>query len=278
MEQRLILRGFASGALGGLLAFALARVLAEPLMQRAIDYEDGRAAADGALRRSAGLAAAAADPELFSRGAQRNVGLGVGLVLFGIAMGGLLAVAYVLVARGMRPSARPRAVSLAIAGAGFAALFLLPFLKYPADPPGIEHAESIHTRGLLYLAMVAVSLVSVLAAALAARRLQRRLGAWNTTLVTLVAVAAWMAIVMAILPSLQPLQPLRDRSGTIVYPGFPADLLYQFRLYAVLAQLVLWGAIGVAFGALAERLVRETGRGAAVDPRLKGEVNVVISQ
>jgi hypothetical protein len=276
MEQRFILRGFASGALGGLLAFAVARVLAEPLMQRAIDYENGRAAAEGALRRAAGLAAAAAEPEVFSRRVQSNAGLGMGMVLFGVAMGGFIAVAYVLVTRGVRPSARPRSVSLAIAAAGFAGVFLLPFLKYPADPPGIEHAESVETRGLLYLAMVAISLASVLAAALAARRLQPRLGAWNGTLVALGAFAAWMAIVMAILPSLQPLQPLRDQSGRIVYPGFPADLLYQFRLYAVLAQAILWGAVGVAFGALAERLVCETGA-AGVDPR-KGEVNAVTSQ
>jgi hypothetical protein len=277
MEQRFIVRGFASGALGGLLAFAVARVLAEPLMQRAIDYENGRAATEGALRRAAGLAAAAAEPEVFSRGVQGNAGLGVGMLLLGVAMGGFMAVAYVLVTRGMRPSARPRSVALAIAAAGFAGVFLLPFLKYPADPPGIAHAESIGTRGPLHLAMVAISLVSVLAAALAARRLQPRLGAWKGTLVALGALAAWMAIVMAILPSLQPLQPLRDRSGTIVYPGFPADLLYQFRLYAVLAQAILWGTVGVAFGALAERLVRETGA-PGVDPRQKGEVNVVTSQ
>jgi hypothetical protein len=277
MQRRFILCGFASGALGGLLAFAFARILAEPLMQRAIDYGNGRDAAEGALRRAGGLAASAVDPELFSRGVQRNVGLGVGMVLLGVAMGGLFAVAYVLVTRGMRASARPRSVSLAIAAAGFAGVVLLPFLKYPADPPGITHAESIHTRGLLYLAMVAISLVSVLAAALAARRLRPRLGAWRTTLVALVALAAWMAIVMAIVPSLQPMQPLRDRSGTIVYPGFPADLLYQFRLYAVLAQAILWGALGVAFGALAERLVRETGA-AGVNPRQKEDVNVVTPQ
>jgi predicted cobalt transporter CbtA len=275
MEQRFILRGFASGALGGLLAFAVARVLAEPLMQRAIDYENGRAAAEGALHRAAGLAAAAAEPEVFSRGVQSNAGLGVSMILFGVAMGGFIAVAYVLVTRGIHPSVRPRSISLAIAAAGFAGFFLLPFLKYPADLPGIERTEPIDTRGLLYLAMVAVSIGSVLAAAFAARRLRPRLGAWQGALVALVALAAWMAIVMTILPSLQPLEPLRDRSGAIVYPAFPGDLLTQFRLYAVLAQAILWGAIGLAFGALAERLVRETRDARDVNPSMKGEVNVV---
>jgi hypothetical protein len=200
----------------------------------------------------------------------------VGMLLFVLAMGGLFAVAYVLVARGMRPRVRPRTLALVIAAAGFAGVFLVPFLKYPADPPGIAHAESIHTRGLLYLAMVAISLVSLVAAALAARRLQPRLGGRNATLAALVALAAWMAIVMAILPSLEPPQPLRDRSGTIVYPGFPGDVLFEFRVYALAGQAILWGTLGLAFGALAERLVRETGA-AGADPRRKGEVNVVTS-
>jgi hypothetical protein len=290
MEQRLVLRGFAAGALGGLLAFAFGRVMAEPLIQRAIDYASGRDAAENALRRAAGLVAAAPDPELFSRTVQRNVGFGVGTVLFGIAMGGLFAVAYVLVTRGMRPTVRPRTVALAIAAAAFAGMFLLPLLKYPPNPPGIGHPDTIRARGLLYLAMVGISVVSVIAAVLAARRLMRRLGAWNATLLAVAGLAVWLAIVMEALPSLGHLhanqaqfgnfanetpQPLRNRSGTIVYAGFPADLLYQFRLYAVIAQLVVWGTIGVAFGALAERLVPEAGRSAAFDPRVKGEVNVL---
>jgi hypothetical protein len=290
MEQRFVLRGFAAGALGGLLAFAFGRVVAEPLIQRAIDYAKGREAAENALRRAAGLAAAAPDPELFSRGLQRNLGFGVGMVLFGIAMGGLLAVAYVLATRGMRPTVRPRTVALAIAAAGFAAVFLLPFLKYPANPPGVGHPDTIHARGSLYLAMVGISVVSVIGAVLAARRLMRRLGSWNATLLAVLGLAVWLAIVMKILPSLGHLhsnqaqfgnlatetpQPLRNRSGTIVSPAFPADVLYQFRLYAVIAQLILWGTIGVAFGALAERLAPQAGRRAAADPRLQGEVTVL---
>ena len=54
-------------------------------------------------------------------------------------------------------------------------------------------------------------------------------------------------------------QPLRDPGGAIVYPGFDADVLYWFRLYAVLAQALLWGVIGVAFGPLAERLLARSG-------------------
>jgi hypothetical protein len=50
--------------------------------------------------------------------------------------------------------------------------------------------------------------------------------------------------------------PLRDARGAIVYPGFPADVLFKFRLYSLIGQLILWGTIGLAFGALVERMLR----------------------
>jgi hypothetical protein len=49
--------------------------------------------------------------------------------------------------------------------------------------------------------------------------------------------------------------PLTGANGTIVFPGFPADLLFSFRLYSIGAQLILWAAIGLVFAPLAERLL-----------------------
>jgi hypothetical protein len=49
--------------------------------------------------------------------------------------------------------------------------------------------------------------------------------------------------------------PLKNAKGVIVYPGFPADVLFNFRLYSIASQLVLWGAIGLIFAPLADRLL-----------------------
>ena len=49
MEKRLILRGFGVGALGGLLAFLFARIMAEPVIQSSINYESGRDAMERIL-------------------------------------------------------------------------------------------------------------------------------------------------------------------------------------------------------------------------------------
>jgi hypothetical protein len=50
----------------------------------------------------------------------------------------------------------------------------------------------------------------------------------------------------------------RDSAGTIVYPGFPADDLYAFRLYAVGAQVILWTTIGLCFAPVAGRILGST--------------------
>jgi predicted cobalt transporter CbtA len=70
---------------------------------------------------------------------------------------------------------------------------------------------------------------------------------------------ATIVVVMVLLPTVDETpQPLRDASGAIIYPGFPADVLYEFRLLSLATQLVLWVTIGLVFASLAERLVADT--------------------
>lgn len=49
--------------------------------------------------------------------------------------------------------------SLSLAAALFAGAALLPFLKYPANPPGIGEPSTIGSRTSSYLAMVVLSLL-----------------------------------------------------------------------------------------------------------------------
>ncbi|HVV09840.1 CbtA family protein [Amycolatopsis sp.] len=251
METKLILRGVLAGALAGLLAFVFARVFAESPIQAGIDYESGREAAEHALENEA----AHEHAELFSRAVQGNLGIGLGMVLFGVAMGALFSVVYA-VCLGRTGKLRPRPLALLVAGAGFAAIYLVPFVKYPANPPGIGGSDTIGERGSTYLVMVLASVVFLGLALWLGRRLQPKLGNWNSTLVAGAAFLVAIGIVMALLPSFaETPEPLRDEAGAIAFPGYPADVLFQFRLYSVGAQIVLWGVLGLVFGPLAERLL-----------------------
>ena len=270
MERRLIARGLLAGALAGLVAFCFARIFAEPAVNQAIDYERGRDAAQAALNRAAGLPVDAGGPDLFSRAVQGNLGIGVGLIGFGAAMGALYSVVYLL-CLGRVGKVQPKTLALLVAGAGLAGLYLVPYLKYPANPPAIGHAETIKQRTALYLTMVVCSVAFIVAAVWLGRRLAPRFGTWNASLLAALGFAVAIGIVMAILPSLGELSanvqayghhatetplPLTDPKGAIVYPGFPADTLFSFRFYSVCNQVLLWGTLGLAFGPMAERVLR----------------------
>lgn len=261
MERKLVLRGLASGALAGLLSFVFARVLAEPVIARAIRYESARDTAQAALDRAAGLPVTATGPDVFSRTVQEDIGMAVALVVFGAALGALLAVVFTLVQRGSGSHLRPRVLALLLAGAGFTSAYLVPFLKYPANPPAIGHEDTIATRGSLYLVLQVLSVVALVLAVQAGRVLARRRGTWQAALLAGLGYVVVVGVAMALLdPVHETPGPLRDPSGTIVLGGFPADDLYRFRLYAVGGQLILWGALGLVLGPWAERALQRSGR------------------
>jgi hypothetical protein len=215
--------------------------------------------------------------EVFSRGVQANLGMGVGMLLFGAAMGCLFAVAYAI-CLGRVGNLRPRSLSLLVAGAGFLGIYLVPFLKYPADPPAIGHADTIQQRSALYLVMVLVGVLGLVLASAAGQKLAARIGNWNATVLAGLGYALLVSVVMLVLPSFGHLHdnllqygthatetplPLTDASGRIVFPGFPADDLYAFRLYSAGAQLLLWSVLGLGFAPLAERVLSRSADGLA---------------
>lgn len=249
MEKRLIGGGLLAGAVGAVLAFAFARLCAEPVIGRAIAFEDGRTDAENAH----GVHEHGA--ELFTRGVQSGPGLGFGVLIFGLAMGALFAVLFsVVYAR--TETCQPQALSLLLAAGAFGVVYVVPFVKYPPNPPAVGQADTIGARTGWYLVMVLASVVLAIGAVWLARRLAARFGAWNARL--LAAGAYLMAIVMVAvsLPGVDEIpEPLRDAAGTIIYPGFPADVLYEFRLLSLAIQLVLWAGIGLVFAAISGRLL-----------------------
>ena len=297
MEIRVILRGALSGFAAGVLGFIFARIFAEPVINQAIDYESRRDAVLAALNHAAGRPIAPDGPEIFSRTVQSTIGVATGIIAFATAMGALIAVAY-LVLHG-RFSIRPRNLAWLIAGSGFLGVYLLPFIKYPASPPAIGHSFTIHTRGALYLTMVAGSLILLGLAAWLARKLAPRFGLTGAVVLAAVAFLVAYGVLTGLLPSLGNLaanvahtdqfgyaraatetpQPITNilshpltvggrtiAPGQIVYPGFDADVLWKFRWYSLINQLLIWTVTALVFGALLERYLNPPQPRAKTEP------------
>ncbi len=236
MEKRIIARGLLAGAIGSVAAFAFARTFVEPLIDRAIAYEEAHAGGH-----EHGI-------ELFSRGVQANIGMGFGMLAFGVAMGALFAVAY-CVAYGRVGNLSPRLLSALLAGGMFLSLYVIPFLKYPPNPPAVSLEETIRQRTLLYLLLVVLSAALLAGAVVLGRNLVERFGAWSATLIAAASYVVAIAIVMLGLPTI-------DETPA----DFPADVLYEFRLYSLGTQFVLWAIIAVVFASTAQRLLGDAQR------------------
>jgi hypothetical protein len=264
--KQVVPRAALSGAIGGLLGLIFAEIFAEPVIGQAIDYESARDDANNALLVAAGQAPDPGGPDIFSRDIQSTIGIGTGMVFAGIALGLLFAVVYTLLQS--RFDVRPRVLALIVAGAGFLTLYLTPIIKYPSNPPSIGHEDTIGDRSGLFLVMVVGSVVFLVVAAVVTNRVKGRIGMWNGVLVGAVVYVVLSGILMALLPTLGELaanvaaygpqatetpKPLTDPAGHIVFPGFDADQLYYFRIYSFTAQAIMWGALALVFGAMAER-------------------------
>lgn len=252
MEKQIVGRGLLAGALAGVLAFVFANIFVEPIIGRSIDFEDGVSAAHEAM---AGGGAHEHGVEVFTRGVQSTIGVGIGVLAFSVAMGGLFAVVY-CVAYGRFGNVSARTLSLWVAGGMLISLWVVPALKYPPNPPATSLDETIEQRSLLYLLMVLLSALLMVAAVYLGRQLNAKLGTWNATLAAAGAYVVAVLIVMLVLPTIDETPgPMLDGAGNIVFPGFPAGDLYEFRLYGLATQVVIWATIGLVFGVLAGRLL-----------------------
>ena len=189
-------------------------------------------------------AAQPSEPEIVSRSVQRGAGLLTAYVVYGAAIGGFFSLVFAL-AYGRVKGFDPKALSALLAFAGFVAMVLVPELKYPANPPAIGAAATIGARTLLYFAMLAISLLAMVLATTLAPFLAKKLGAWNGALLAAAVFIAVAGIAALALP------PVDE-----VPAGFPANVLWNFRLASIGARAVLWGTLGLAFGGMTQIYLR----------------------
>jgi len=233
----LLLRGLLAGLIAGLLAGVFAYATGESRIDAAIAIEQAAAPAPAAGEATDDHH----EEELVSRAGQKG-GLFLATALYGIAMGGLLATAYTLLRRRLRTPSDTRA-AVGLAGAALLGIVLVPFVKYPANPPAVGDPATINQRTISWLAIVVIGVVAVWAAVVAFRALRAGAPEWLRATAALVGFLVVVAIGYVLLPSIDE-----------VPDTFPASLLWTFRLASLGTQVTLWTTLGLAFAALLPRL------------------------
>src|SRR3954447_1128180 len=173
----LLIRGMLAGLAAGVLMFVFAKVFGEPAVDRAIAFEEAHSPPSG-------------EAPLVSRALQSTLGLLTGTVVYGVAMGGVFALVFAAV-QGRVGRARPRTTAATLGLVAFAVIVLIPFLKYPSNPPAVGNDDTIGYRTQIYFAMLAISVGAAIAALRVGRDTVKRFGAWYGTLL---AVATYLVL------------------------------------------------------------------------------------
>jgi hypothetical protein len=212
----------AAGLLAGLVVGLFHYVATEPVIEQAIELES-------AMHHDAEEAA-----PVVTRDTQRVGGV-VGWVLIGLAMGLIFGVVCVLV--------RPRFGNLGLGLTGLCSalaaywlIALFPFLKYPANPPGVGDPETVTYRQILLVLFWVLSVGGVLVAGWVYRLLDGRTSAQERALAAAGAYAVYALALFALMP------PNPDPVA------MPAAIVGAFRALSLTGLTLFWLVLGVAFG------------------------------
>ena len=237
-----IIAAVLAGILAGFVASVLLTFTAEPVIDQAIALEEAHHAAEPHDPGAPG------EPEIVSRSDQKGVGRFAAYSLGGGAYGVLFGIAFLALRRrdGKNDPAGAFRRSL-LAGAFMAGAFtIMPFIKYPPNPPAVGDPATISERQWKYLALIFLSVVVLALAARLSSHLRGRGWTEDQRLIAVgLAIAVPLGIVVAALP------PFHDPINV------PANLVWRFRIASLGGNLLLWSVLTTAFGTMAVRRERE---------------------
>ncbi len=243
---RVLLYAVIAGLVAALLVTLFHYVVTEPVIDRAIALEE-QAAAQGTIQADHN------DAPIVSRELQKSAGLLIGYVLYGLTWA-LFSTLVFFPLQGWLARFGPwRGVLLLVALAWWA-IILVPFVKYPANPPAVGDPETIGYRQSLYLTML---LLSASGAALV-MWLGGRLARQVRQPVWLIVCAGLLIVGVALVLLLPPNpDPITTR----------ADLVFGFRVRSLLGLTLFWATFGAAFAWLTQRDARRAASPTAVVTR-----------
>ena len=225
-----------SGAIAGTILGVINQVLVEPYIDRAISIETQNAIIEGEVIDPVELQ----NYRLWQKGGEIAAG-----TILGMSLGALFGIVFVYCRNSLlQYSTSNIRKALILAGIMWFVLFLIPALKYPANPPAVGDPETIYYRESLFIGFIAISGLTTLGLTF----LYRKLGSLaasnrrNRTIVVPLIYAAIMVGAFLILP------PNPDEITA------PADLVQGFRIASAFTMSVFWGLLGIILGAFWDRL------------------------
>jgi len=157
-------------------------------------------------------------------------------MILGTSVGSLFGIVFAL-SRNSLPGKNNIKKALILSGIMWMTLYLIPFLKYPANPPTVGDSETVVLRAILYLSFIAISGIGSIGFYKLSKKFKNK-----KKFVSLIGYGVFISIAFVMMP---------DNPDEITAP---MNLVNEFRLMSVLGVSSFWISVGIILGFFWNRL------------------------
>lgn len=216
-----------SGALAGLVHGTVNLAIVEPYLDEAIGIENQNLFASGEEEDTPEFWVEYNNFRIWQKGGQVLAG-----VILGTSVGALFGIVYAY-SRHALPGNHDVKKALILAGIMWLVVFLVPFLKYPGNPPTVGDGETVVLRGALFLAFITISGFG----AVGFYKLSKKFEG-SKKIISAIGYGVFITTVAIAMP---------DNPDDITAP---MDLVNEFRMMSVLGVSTFWVVIPLILGSL----------------------------
>ena len=216
-----------SGFVAGVIHGTVNLVIVEPYLDEAIEIENQNLFATGLAEDTPQFWAEYSSYRDWQKSGQLLAG-----GILGMSMGALFGIVFAY-SRNSLPKGHTLKKTFVLAAIMWLTIFIIPFLKYPANPPTVGDVDTVVLRSILYLSFIAISGFSAVGFFILYKKLQNKKKG-----LAFVGYAVFITTVFFIMP----VNPDEVKA--------PMDLVNGFRAMSVIAVTTFWIAEAIIFGML----------------------------
>ena len=216
-----------SGFVAGVIHGTVNLVIVEPYLDEAIEIENQNLFATGLAEDTPQFWAEYSSYRDWQKSGQLLAG-----GILGMSIGALFGIVFAY-SRNSLPKGHTLKKTFVLAAIMWLTIFIIPFLKYPANPPTVGDVDTVVLRSILYLSFIAISGFSAVGFFILYKKLQNKKKG-----LVFVGYAVFITTVFFIMP----VNPDEVKA--------PMDLVNSFRIMSVIAVTTFWIAEAIIFGML----------------------------
>ena len=220
-----------SGAFAGLIHGTVNFAIVEPYLDQAIGIENQNLFDSGEEEDTPQFWAEYDGYRTWQKSGQILAG-----VILGTSVGALFGIVFAL-SKNSLPGTNLIKKSLVLAGLMWFTMYLIPFLKYPANPPTVGDGETVVLRAILYLSFIAISGLGALAFYKLSKKFKN-----NKKIVSVIGYGIFISVVFFVMP---------ENPDEVTAP---MNLVNEFRLMSVLGVSSFWISVGIILGLFWNRI------------------------